>query len=514
LIAAWRKDFTLPASRPLRPKGLFQAFTDRWRGLDRGARVALVGITVLAVGAISVRVWMLAIYRPAFLGFSDSSAYMTAAARNVFRDPQHPAGYPLFLRLVHHLSGSLAFTIAVQHALGVASGLLLYKSVRRLGAPPWLGLLPSAVVFFGGTGLLLEHAPMADPLLTFLQSLAIYAVVRALGGDGMGWAALAGVATGASFWVKTVALSSALLVPIVLLFAVPGTRRMRALSASVAGLSIALLIFAYVGAQAYFTGWWGYERQSAWNLYARVATFVDCSHFTPPKGTAFLCPGERPSARNAPNYFQYDRHAPAVARYGGPAHAPPYANAVLQRFSLAAIEQQPLAYVSAIGRGLSYYVFPRAGEGYSPQAIRDALLDTGTERTSNSVRGADAVAPLYPLSVGTHVQPDAVSAISAYEEHTRIGGAGMIALLLAAFAGPFLLRGRARAAALFFGLTALLSITLAVATNSYDARYAYPTFGPLAASAALGGWAAAAWLRRRLGHVSRIRLLRPARVAR
>ena len=73
----------------------------------------------------------------------------------------------------------------------------------------------------------------------------------------------------------------------------------------------------------------------------------------------------------------------------------------------------------------------------------------------------------------------------------------MIVLLLAALCGAVLLRGRTRAAAGFLGLTALLSIALAVALNSYDARYAYPTFGPLAASAALGGWAAAEWLRRR-----------------
>jgi hypothetical protein len=514
LIAAWRKDFTLLASTPLGPGRVLQAFTARWRGLDRGARVALAGITMLVACAISVRVWLMAIYRPAFLGFSDSSSYLTAAARNAFRDPQHPAGYPLFLRLVHHVSDSLAFAIAVQHALGVASGLLLYKSVRRLGAPPWLGLLPAAVVFFGGTGLLLEHAPMADPLLAFLQSLAIYAVVRALEGDGLGWPALAGVATGASFWVKTVALSSALLIPIVLLVAVRGTRRTRALSASVAGLSIALVILAYVGTQAYFTGWWGYERQSAWNLYARVATFVDCAHFKPPPGTGFLCPREPWSERNGPNYFQYDRHAPAVARYGGPAHAPRSANAVLRRFSVAAIEQQPLAYVKAIERGLSYYVFPRWGEGYAPQAIRDALLDTGTERTGNSARAAAAVALLYPHSVRIHRQAHAVRAISWYEERTRIGGVVMIALLLAACAGPFLLRGRGRAGALFFGLTALMSITLAVATNSYDARYAYPTFGPLAASAALGGWAVAAWLRRRLGQLEHIRFGRPARVTR
>jgi hypothetical protein len=466
------------------------ALRGRWRGLAPGARVALVGIVLLAAGGIAVRVWLTAIYSPALLGFSDSSAYITAAAHNVFSDPQHPAGYPLFLRLLHELSDSLRFTILVQHSVGIVSGVLLYQSVRRLAVPPWLGLLPAAVIFFGGTGLLLEHAPLADPLLTFLQSVAIYAVVRALEGAEVRWALLAGVATGASFWVKTVGLSSALLIPIVLLLAAPGDRRRRLLSASAAGISIAFVIFAYVAVQASFTGWWGYERQSAWNLYARVSTFVNCSHFAPPKGTAFLCPTEAPSARHGPNYFQYDPHAPAVERYHGPGHAPPSANAVLEKFSLAAIEQQPAAYARAVAHGLTFYVFPRRGEGYSPQEIREALVAPPTAGAERSI------AAFYPRGSDVHRSPSAMRAISWYEAHTRVGGAFMIVLLLGALCGPLLLRGRTRAAAGFLGLTALLSIALAVALNSYDARYAYPTFGPLVASAALGGWAVAAWLRR------------------
>jgi hypothetical protein len=461
--------------------------------------MALVGIAVLATAGIAVRLWLTTIYRPAFLGFSDSSAYIAAAAHNVFGDPQHPAGYPLFLRLLHHLSHSLTLTILVQHALGIASGVLLYKSVRRLSVPPWLGLLPAAVVFFGGTGLLLEHSPLADPLLTFLQSVAIYAVVRALEATDLRWALLAGVATGASFWVKTVALSSAALIPIVLLLAAPGDRRRRLLSASAAGLSIAFVIFAYVATQAYFTGWWGYERQSAWNLYARVATFVDCSRFAPPAGTAFLCPAEPPSARNAPNYFQYDPHAPAVERYHGPGRAPRSANAVLEKFSVAAIEHEPWAYARAVARGLSFYVFPRRGEGYSPQEIREALLAPATPGAERKI------AAFYPRAPDVHRSSAAVGAIRWYEAHTRVGGAWLVALLLAALCGPLLLRGRTRAAAVFLGLTALLSIALAVALNSYDARYAYPTFGPLAASAALGGWAGAEWLRGRARAAQRSR---------
>jgi hypothetical protein len=58
----------------------------------------------------------------------------------------------------------------------------------------------------------------------------------------------------------------------------------------------------------------------------------------------------------------------------------------------------------------------------------------------------------------------------------------------------------ARAAAIQFTLTAIFSVTFAVAGDSYDARYAYPAFGPLAAGAALGAWGiVTSLLRIRLG---------------
>jgi hypothetical protein len=473
------------------PAAIRQSLARRWRSQDRAARVALVGLALLTAGAIAVRVWLMVGYRPAFLGFPDSHAYLSAATLNIFRDAQHPAGYPLFLRLVHHLSDRLSFTILVQHALGVATGLLLYASVRRTGAPPWLGLAPAAVVFFGGTGLLLEHAPLSDSLFAFLQAIGVYAAVRALYEPELRWPLLAGAAIGIAFWVRTVAISSALLVPPLLLLAAAGARRRRLLSAVTAALTVIVLVLTYVAAQAYFTGYVGYERQSAWNLYGRVATFVDCSRFTPPEGTRFLCPTEPLGHRVSQAYFQYGPDSPAVKRFGGPSRAPEYANSLLQKFSVAAIEHEPIAYASAIVHGLSFYIFPRAGEGYTPESIRQALLDPAEAKQAEP-----AVARFYRHSLGFHRPAGAIRALSFYERHTRIQGPLLILLLLAAICGLPFLAPRLRSAAILFTLTAISSIVFAVAATSYDARYAYPTFGALAAGAALGAWAIAARLKR------------------
>lgn len=455
-----------------------------------------MGIAALVGGAVAVRVWLMLSYGPAFVGFGDSHEYLVAATVGVFHDVQKPAGYPIFLVLLHVLSDRLTFTILVQHALGVATGVLLYKAIRRTGAPGWLGLIPAATVFFGGTGLLLEHSLLADPLFSFLQAVGVYAAVRALGEPGLRWPLLAGVATGLSFWVKTVGLSSVLLVPCVLLLAAAGSPRRRMLSAATAaGVALALLL-GYAAVQAQVTGYWGYERQSAWNLYGRVATFVDCARFTPPAGTRFLCPAEPPSKRRSESFYQYARSAPAVRRFGGPAHAPGYANTLLQEFSVAAITHQPLAYAGAILHGLTFYVSPRPGENYTPEGIREALLE---HKGARSIQ--PAISTYYPHERGYQGSSNAASTLDFYERHTRVQGPLLIVMLLAALAGVPLLTGRVRAGAILFTLTAICSVVLAEAGNGYDARYGYPAFGLLAAGAALGAWAVVT----RLGRIARSR---------
>jgi hypothetical protein len=163
-------------------------------------------------------------------------------------------------------------------------------------------------------------------------------------------------------------------------------------------------------------------------------------------------------------------------------------NARLERFSIAAIEQEPVAYLKAILRGLPYYVTPRTGEGYTPAHLREELLKPSP--------WAIVIYFYYPHYRPYTRQSGSISPLLFYEEHTRVQGAFLILLLLAAVAGAPLLAGRQRWGAILFTLTAIFSAILAVAGHYYDARYAYPTFGPLAAGAALGAWGIATRLKR------------------
>jgi len=249
--------------------------------------------------------------------------------------------------------------------------------------------------------------------------------------------------------------------------------------------------------QALVSGYWGYERQSAWNLYGRVATFVDCSHFSPPEGTRFLCPAGPPARRQSESFYQYARAAPAVRRFGGPARAPARADAQLQHFSVAAISHEPFAYAGAIVRSLALYLSPRAGEGYTPPSIREALLEA---KGTHSIE--PALSAYYPHAHGYTGSAAAARPLDFYESHTRVQGALLVIMLVAAIAGAPLLRGSMRAASLLFTLTAICPVALAAAGNSYDARYGYPAFGPLAAAAALGAWAVLTRVRRRRARAS------------
>ncbi len=367
----------------------------------------------------------------------------------------------------------------MQHCAGVATGVLLYKAVRRSGASPYLGLLPAAVVFFGGTGLMVEHALLSDSLFVAFQALGLYAAVRALGERGLRWPLLAGVAVGLSFWLRTVGVGGVVLVPLLLVFGAPGGLRHRLVSVGTAAAVGLAVMGGYVLAQGYTTGFWGYERQGAWNLYGRVATFVDCSRFTPPPGTAFLCPAEPLSSRRDQSFFQYNKHSPAVARYGPPAGASPAGERGASAFSVAVIEQQPGAYLGR-SRVASRSSSPtRSGKGIRRRGCAKSCLTAGAGTRH------PAISAYY-----SHVREGRVSAgfgaLAFYEEHTRMGGALLVVLLVLAVGGMPLLRGRTRWAAALFTSTAALNALLVVAGNRYDVRYAYPDFGVLAAGAAFG----------------------------
>ena len=119
-----------------------------WSELRRDR--VLVALAALLIAGLALRVWLTLVWRPAFVGYSDSGIYFEDVVRSVWTDPIRTVGYSMFLRVLHAVSPHLILVILVQHALGLVAAVLYFLAVRRCGGPRWLGLAPAAVIAVGG----------------------------------------------------------------------------------------------------------------------------------------------------------------------------------------------------------------------------------------------------------------------------------------------------------------------------------------------------------------------------
>src|SRR5919112_4982491 len=90
---------------------------------------AVLGLLVVA--GIGMRVAYSVAYHPALVGYPDTHAYLMAAREELFWPTMQVVGYPVVLRALHGIVPSLAFVAIVQHALGIATGVLLWAATRR-----------------------------------------------------------------------------------------------------------------------------------------------------------------------------------------------------------------------------------------------------------------------------------------------------------------------------------------------------------------------------------------------
>ncbi|MGH2781955.1 MAG: hypothetical protein ACRDLA_11235, partial [Thermoleophilaceae bacterium] len=453
-------------------------------------RVALGVLAALLLGGSLVRLWLMVSVRPALVGYADSYAYITSAIGPLFSDTLRPAGYPFFLRSVHWVNANLSATILLQHALGLASALLLYLAARRFGLSRWWSLLPAGVIALGGPQILIEHAPLTEALFVFLQSAAMYAAARAVGPRDWAWAVGVGLLAGATATVRTLGLVLAAALVVWLLLASGGSWRRRLLRGGATLAATLVVLGAYVVAQESETGYTGLTRAGDWNLYGRVGPFADCEQFTPPDGTRVLCEETPEGERPGPNSYIFGPGTPAVGAFEDPFRASPEENERVGEFARAALRNQPLDWLDqVVTEDLVRYVASdrivrESGQGLSFDGLQDVLV-TGPQAGQTSA----AIARWYSTS-GQYLNEGRLDAFFEFERITRVVGPLFVLLALLALIGPVLARGAARRGAWLFLLVALVSILGPPATLFYDARYAIPAFGPLAAAAAVGGAAA------------------------
>src|ERR1700754_740508 len=90
---------------------------------------------ILITGSAMVAVWIVfKCFYPYADFFTDSYSYIHAAAGKDSID-YRPIGYSIFLRLVHGLSASDTFLVALQYMLVQGASLVLYVRLNKLFYP-------------------------------------------------------------------------------------------------------------------------------------------------------------------------------------------------------------------------------------------------------------------------------------------------------------------------------------------------------------------------------------------
>ncbi len=473
---------------------LDQRAGDARTGASLSGRYALVGLAAVLSAGLALRVLFMFAWRPAFVGFSDSGAYLNLATTSVWGSGEHPPGYPLFLADLHAIGVSLWLTVVLQHLFGLLIAALLWLTVRLGGGSRWLALAPAAVIALSGDEMFLEHSILSETLFTLLLCASMYSAARLVRGGNPRWAISASLLLAIAYPVRVVALP---LIPVLLIWMLcAGGRSPRARARAVIyGLIPALVVLGgYAVAQHNATGYWGIgPRSGAWELYSRVAPFADCTRFTPPPGTRVLCE-ETPPALRTQTVADYEYSPPlspalkAYGRGGGPDSASQASDTKLASFTRAVVEHQPLDYAQAVLEGMIAYITPRRiefsnrdelGPGYG-LFFHELLFDPA----SMALTLKDDL-PSFGVHA-YHQDKSVLSGLLDYETYTRVTGLPMALLMLLSLFAPFAPRGPARKIGVLLFLFAWCELIIPPATHWWDARYATTAIGPLAASAAIG----------------------------
>jgi hypothetical protein len=421
-------------------------------------------------------------YFPAWEQANDTIRFARIVPTGIFDDYWMPAGYALFVRGFRAVTSELWITIAIQHVIGLLVGAMVFLSMRRLGAKPWLACIPAAFAFLSGDLLWTEHQLMAENFVTAFLVAGFGCAVRGLV-PRLDWRWLAA----GSALVAYAALSrnvAAVGLPVLVLCAFfsakgPARPRVQAVAASV--LPAVAVFGIYVAAFEVSGGkYLGLTDMSGWNLYARVAPFADCSQFTPPNGTAALCETTPSSERDGSLGYAWDPSSRGQTIYP----MEPATSSIVGDFARTVILNQPLAYLRIVGVEALRYLDPsiestRPYSGLSASTQSFGLVDPVTRE---AIEHEMAIA-----YSGTHVRVIGRQVLATYQDLFRLGGLAIAILLVLTVLGVFLARTEFRLGVFLFGGTALLLYLVPVATLAYEYRYAVQPQLFLVVSGTLGG---------------------------
>lgn len=430
-------------------------------------------LAVLALGTVLRALAMLG-YRPA-LWFPDSYTYIVT----VFKprpDLVRPAGYSIFLKLLEPLHAFAAVTV-VQHLLGLATGVLIYRAARK--APRWVATLATVPVLLDAYQVQLEHLLVSDTLFMFLVVAAVALCTTRRPATVVAIGLLLATAT------LTRTVGQPLIVVLAAWFVLRGRLRWT-------GLLVAAALVPILAYGAWFHATYqrvGLVGANGVFLYARTMSFADCEKMDPPADLKVLCDPRPPDRRPPSQEYIWAKDSPLVLL---PDITFSKENDDLAaRFAMLAITSQPLDYAASVleefGRSFrwdrpiypdaeiyGYYQFP----GTAPGPPGRYPAQVGAEYAKLYEQGA----------IGTEIVEPYAGWLRAYQSMVRLPGLVLLGLLLLPPAAALIRRRRGQRLAgapawlVPWSVAVVLLVTPAAAAE-FDYRYVLPAV-PLACLAA------------------------------
>jgi hypothetical protein len=409
-------------------------------------------------------------------------------AANPFLDPQHPAGYDLIVAALGHISRQIAFTVLLQHVVGLVSALLLGAAVRTVTGSAWAALLPVAMMLLDPDLIFLEHSIMSEAWAGLAIALSLYGGVRSCQEPEpwWRWPLLTGLALAAAVMIRTASLPMVAVVALALIVYRPQPLRrwrehLRAAAVSVA--TAALLLLAFAGASAASGQRFGIAPSSGWYLYGRVAQFADCRQFTPPPGTQALCETRPASQRPSAYFYTFEPLSPAVRRFGAFGRD----DAAVGAWARDALLAQFGDFLGTAWTYLrSYFVPDTLPARLRPQTTElDPQLDFTNRGNPIYVAVMRNDLETYYDHFTVHPLGSGLQFLHDWQRVVRFGATALFVTTLLSLLGLGIGRRRARVGVLLFGVGGLSLLLAPVLTGTYSGRYTVPMAGPMMAAAAI-----------------------------
>jgi hypothetical protein len=468
--------------------------TRRARRLAAGtaaARRHWLAFALLAAGLV-LRVLAELAYRPA-LFYIDSTRYLYDAVGI------DPVGYKGLLEAVLP-AGGFAAVAAVQHLLGLAMAVVIYRLLTRLGVSRWLAALAIAPVLLDAYQLQIEQTIMPDTLFEALivAGLAILLWPPATGAPAParprpGWrrAAAAGLVLGTSATVAQV--GEALILPAAAcLLAAGGSWRQAAARTAALTAAFALPILAYCTGSWLLTGDFFLSHTGATSFYGRTAAAADCATLHLPPAERAMCPTPAQQARG-PDWLEYAPTSPIRPYYSGLPRA--QANQLITDFSHRVLTQQPQRLAGAYARDtIKLLALTRDGNPADTPIARWQFQTTYPYYPPHASQAAVTTATARYGGGPPALWHPAAALLRTYQLHGGYTPGPLYTLAaLTALAGPAtLIRRRAGPATRHLALATLTLLTTAAAillvsdAFEFSWRYQLPALITLPPAAALG----------------------------